>query len=57
MKKLRGKAMQKLEFREAVKMLDAGFYLMHISWLRQTPRHEIARVNTEMHAFPRAERH
>ena len=43
--------MQKLEFREAVKMLDAGFYLMHMNWLSQTPRHQIAIDNEDCTHF------
>ena len=43
--------MQKLEFREAVKMLDAGFYIMHISWLSQTPRYQIMRDNEDCTHF------
>ena len=43
--------MQKLEFREAVKMLDSGFYLMHMHWLYQTQRHQISRDNTECTHF------
>ena len=45
------KQLQKIAFTEAVKMLDAGFYLMHLNYLLGGHRSEIYRQNEDCSHF------
>ena len=43
--------MQKLDFAEAVSMLDDGYYIMHLDWLYRTARHNLIREHEDCSHF------
>ena len=45
------KSLPKIEFKEAVKMLDTGYYLMHLNYLLGGERSEIYRKNCDCSHF------